>query len=367
MKYMFILLLGSIFVAEVKAQAIGSKVNLVTTTGVKYTGTITDKQDGKFKVKYDGIDFEAWLNPGQFELVDAQTAANMPAAASVGSKVNLKDVSGKSYTGTVTEIKGNQYNIKYDGYDFNAWLRADQFNVVNTSATANIHANVGKFKVGDRVECDKAGINSWEKGTIMPLLKYDFTDGKTYRVRLDAQANGGMYLEGIVVMVEKIRLLPNEPAYKSEKTAVPVGKVTVDANNTLSADRAILVCPFEQVQVKNGTAPNAELCKRLIRCKKGESAASTGYDGAITIDVTSLQIGTPRKWSYTADYGNGTAGTFVYPVKATYTEKVFYRDRTQVTENWVRILNFYVNAFGEWAIGSEESIKIGVTKNVIRE
>lgn len=306
MKYILILLMAAIFNIEVIAQTIGSKVDLITADGVKYTGTIIDKQDGKFKVKYDGVDFEAWLTPNQFI-------------------------------------------------------------VVNTTATANTQNKVGKFKIGDRVECDKAGINSWEKGTIMPFLKHDFTDGKTYRVRLDAQANGGMYLEGIVVMVEKIRLLNNEPAYNSEKTSVPVGKVTVDANNTLSADRAILDCPFNQAKVKNGSVPNAELCKKLIRCKKGESAAVKGYDGAITIDVTALQIGSPRKWSYAADYGNGTAGTLVYPVKATYTEKVFYRDRTQVTENWIRILNFYVNAFGEWAIGSEESIKIGVTKNVIRE
>lgn len=288
-------------------------------------------------------------------------------AQTIGSKVNITAANGVKYTGTITDIQGNQYNIKYDGYDFSAWLKADQFTVVNTTPKANIQQRTGKFKIGDRVECDKAGINSWEKGTIMPFLQNDIPDGKTYRVRLDAQANGGMYLEGIGVMVEKIRLLPNEPPYKSEKTVVPVGKVTVDANNTLSADRAILECPFEQVQVKNGTAPNAELCKKLIRCKKGEKAASKGYDGAVTIEVTSLQIGSPRKWSYAADYGNGTTATLVYPVKATYTEKVFYRTRTQVTENWIRILNFYVNAFGEWAIGSEEPIKIGVTKNVIRE
>ena len=51
-------------------------------------------------------------------------------------------------------------------------------------------------------------------------------------------------------------------------------------------------------------------------------------------------------------------------VKATFTYKTFYRTRTEVSENWIRILNFYVDAFGEWTIGSEEGIKSGTTKNI---
>ncbi len=57
------------------------------------------------------------------------------------------------------------------------------------------------------------------------------------------------------------------------------------------------------------------------------------------------------------DQGNGKAGTLVYPVKATYTVNTFYRTATEVEEGWIRILNFYVNASGEWAIGSEENVK----------
>lgn len=57
-------------------------------------------------------------------------------------------------------------------------------------------------------------------------------------------------------------------------------------------------------------------------------------------------------------------GTQVYPVKVTYTEKTFYRSRTAVSANWVRVMNFYVNAFGEWQSGSEESIKPGEQKDL---
>lgn len=141
---------------------------------------------------------------------------------------------------------------------------------------------------------------------------------------------------------------------------------TVDANNTLSADRPILVCPVAQAEAKNGSRPNAEVLKKIIQCKKGEKPAPKGYDGAVTIEVTALQIGAPRPWKYNQDTGNGQVGTQVFPVKVTYTEKTFYRKRTMVSENWIRIMNFYVNAFGEWQSGSEESIKGPELSEIVR-
>jgi hypothetical protein len=35
-----------------------------------------------------------------------------------------------------------------------------------------------------------------------------------------------------------------------------------------------------------------------------------------------------------------------------------------VEENWIRIFNFYVNAFGEWQIGSEENVKSPTVKRI---
>ncbi len=141
---------------------------------------------------------------------------------------------------------------------------------------------------------------------------------------------------------------------------------SLDKDNTLSADRPIQSCPVAQPSVKNGAKPNPELLKKIIRCNKGELAASKGYDGAITVDVSSVQIGQPRKWDYNRDLGNGSASTIVYPVKAVYTVKTFYRTRTLVSENWIRIINFYVNAFGEWASGSEENVKSPTLKEIPR-
>jgi hypothetical protein len=142
---------------------------------------------------------------------------------------------------------------------------------------------------------------------------------------------------------------------------------TVDKNNTLSADRPIIGCPIQQSPVKNGAKPNPALLKKLIQCSKGEQVASKGYDGAVTVEVASVQVGTPRGWSNLLDMGSGaTAQTIVYPVKAVYTVKTFYRTRTWYSENWVRVINFYVNAFGEWASGSEEGIKMGTSKDIPR-
>lgn len=122
--------------------------------------------------------------------------------------------------------------------------------------------------------------------------------------------------------------------------------------------RAILQCPVEQPDAKNGSAPDAELLKKIIRCKKGEKAAAKGYkEGAVTVEVTALKIGAPRAWSYKQDTGNGTKDTVVYPVKVTYTERTHYMTRTEVSENWIRVLNCYVNSFGEWQVGSEEPVK----------
>lgn len=225
---------------------------------------------------------------------------------------------------------------------------------------------VNKYKIGDRVECDRTYMNSWEKGTVVPLRKTDPTDGKTYRVLLDSYAKAGLYLDGHDCHPDAMRLLAGSTPFKNEETAIPVGKSTIDADNTVSADRPILECPTEQSSVKNGAAPNVELFKKIIRCNKGEKSAAKGRDGAVTVDVSGLKIGTPRAWVYGQDLG-GKPGTKIYPVKATFHYKTFYRSGTQVSQNWIKIINFYVNTFGEWEIGSEESIKMGETINIPRE
>lgn len=241
------------------------------------------------------------------------------------------------------------------------------------AASANVAAQ-GKFKVGDRVECDGMQIGKWEKGTILPYGKYDDPDNATYyRVKLD---RGSSLEDGSICGFKYTRLL-NEPAKKDEpqkdtpaqkdernKTEKDVGKLRVDENNTVLADRELLDCDnIEQKPTKNGARPDAKLLEKLIRCLY-ERPAEKGLDGARTVDLTPLQIGASRKWIPYKDIGSGgTPQTLIWAVKTTYTWRTFYRSRI-AEDVYVGVFNCYVNTFGEWQCGSADSKRKGETKDI---
>lgn len=231
----------------------------------------------------------------------------------------------------------------------------------NLSAQAQV-----KYKAGDRVECDTTETGKWwTKGTIMPFQKGDFgggqePDGSWYRFKADY--NGVEYpCKPSFIRPLAAAKTDNPPKIKESQETE---KQTTKKENETPVDGDFLECPVEQKQVKNGARPGAELVKKIIRCKKGEMAVGEGEEGAVKVEISAVQIGASRPWRYSQDSGNAKPGTVVYPVKATYTVKTFYRNATEVEEGWVRILNFYVNAFGEWQIGSEETIKAGKFKRI---
>lgn len=82
------------------------------------------------------------------------------------------------------------------------------------------------------------------------------------------------------------------------------------------------------------------------------------------MEVSAHQIGTPRPWSYAQDSGTGKPGTTVYRVKTTYSVRTFYRAATEVEENWIRILNVNVDAFGEWQIGLQQPVKSPAVRRI---
>lgn len=216
----------------------------------------------------------------------------------------------------------------------------------------------GKYKAGDRVECNTVGSSEpkyekyFEKGTVLPFRDNDQPDGSWYRVKADS--NKVEYY----CKIEHIRpiALANASQPNKVETIGAADKRSTMGNETL-VKGDFVECPVKQKQVKNGARPDGELFKKIILCKKGEKAVEEGDEGAVRVEISAIQIGASRPWRYSQDLGNGKAGTIVYPVKATYTVKTFYRTATEVEEGWVRILNFYVNAFGEWQIGSEENVK----------
>ncbi len=205
-----------------------------------------------------------------------------------------------------------------------------------------------KYKTGDRVECGVTGNENgkyWEKGKVMDFRANDQPDGSWFRVKADS--NKVEYY----CKIEHIRPIAGNNTNKAN----PDGKTKEE--NEMPTEYDFVECPVEQKKVRNGARPDAELLKKIIRCAKGEKAVEEGDEGAVTVEISALQIGAARPWSYSQDSGSGKAGTTVYPVKVTYTVKTFYRTATEVAEGWVRILNFYVNSFGEWQIGSEENVK----------
>jgi hypothetical protein len=226
-----------------------------------------------------------------------------------------------------------------------------------------------KYKPGDRVQCNFIGSSApqhekyYEPGTVMAFRPNDQPDGSWYRVKADS--NKVEYY----CKIEHIRPIgggtkPPAGGTKPPKDPVEEPPQETDEENEIPDGAGFVECPIEQKQVKNGSRPNAELLKKIIRCAKGEKAVEKGDEGAVKVDISAILIGTSRPWSPSRDSGNGKASTIVYPVKATYTVTTFYRTATEVEEGWIRILNFYVNAFGEWQIGSEEQVKSPKVKRI---
>src|SRR5580765_2273716 len=212
-----------------------------------------------------------------------------------------------------------------------------------------------KYKPNDRVECEVTGNPNgkyWEKGMVMEFRPNDQPDGSWYRFKADS--NKVEYY----CRVEHIRPIAGGTQMKQENRVEKGGNNEVaPGQNEDSVDGEFVECPVKQKQVRNGSRPDAELFKKIIRCAKGEKAVEKNDEGAVKVEISDIRIGASRPWSYSQDLGNAKPGTIVYPVKATYTVKTFYRTATEVEEGWIRILNFYVNAFGEWQIGSQENVK----------
>jgi len=118
----------------------GDKVQFTAVDGKVYTGTITDTDNSRYKIKYDGFDFESWLANNQFTVVSTNTPTyTSPSQTNnlIGSKVSFLGTDGKTYTGIINDSQGDKYKIKYDGFDFEAWVVREQFTLVsnNTSTT----------------------------------------------------------------------------------------------------------------------------------------------------------------------------------------------------------------------------------------
>src|SRR5690349_24016159 len=131
MKLFLTLLVCTVFSSFSFAQTIGSKVTFTAVDGKNYTGTVKDISNNQYKIKYDGVDFEAWLTRDQFKLLD-----NSSSKYSVGDKVEIL-WSGSWYKGEVLEVNNDKYKIHYDGYGSNwdEWVTSERLREQDSSAT----------------------------------------------------------------------------------------------------------------------------------------------------------------------------------------------------------------------------------------
>ena len=221
------------------------------------------------------------------------------------------------------------------------------------------------YKVGDRVEAKPYG-TEWSKATISRITMYNGAIAGIV-VRMDNEKDAAGNLMEYTTSAYNIRRINEAPAQTQGTTnprqvppnrplqpLVPGVKLRVDNNNTVLADRPLINCGALQKRGKTGDRPNPQLITSLIRCI-WEKPSAKGADGATTIDVAPLQFGQARRWIPTMDEGNdGNANTIIYPVKTTYTMKVFWR--TRITEQqFTGVFYCYVNTFGEWTVENHDS------------
>ncbi len=123
MKRFFSCFAAILLIAFVNAQSIGSKVSFTAADGKVYTGIVKEIQADKYKIKYDGFDFEAWLDNNQFSVINTTSSpaytsvvqpeatqwntANTPSAQDVTSIYNYGKQNG--WTSQIQENKLNNY------------------------------------------------------------------------------------------------------------------------------------------------------------------------------------------------------------------------------------------------------------------
>jgi hypothetical protein len=228
------------------------------------------------------------------------------------------------------------------------------------------------FKVGDRVEVDvietstssPASMQLWRKGTVTAV---DTRPG--YRPMYVVQVDP---VPGQLPITYRIPITPNSTeriwirATGGTAPKIETNKLHVDKNDTVLADREPLDCSnFKQPAARNGSALPVDLAKKLVRCALGENPSPQGGEGARTVDISTFQLGAPRRWDLRRDTGaGGTPETIVYPVRVKYSTKTFHREQNIVVTDREQMFACSVQ-IGEWVCGPDQVTKDGETKRIL--
>lgn len=288
----------------------------------------------------------------------------------IGDHIECDGTGNKTYwvKGVVIPFKGDDmfngntpdsgyfYRVKLDGRDAEGTLckaqdmrlvaapkptksqndnRASNNKTPKTDDSNNDDENqptIGEFKVGDRVETLVGG--KWYPATVTRGL-----ENNSYGVVQDRFVGTGVYNENIKPYDTPT---PQEIRALQDGSKAPVAPAA-------QAKREPIKCP-EQSNAKSGAPPSA-LVKKLIQCLWEEQSDDIH---TINFDLHSAQIGTPRPWRSSwsgGDMGTGIPGeTPVYPVKGTWTKRIYSSSGVIITEE-EGVHNCYINAFHKWQCG----------------
>lgn len=126
-------------------------------------------------------------------------------------------------------------------------------------------------------------------------------------------------------------------------------KLRVDTRDTVLADRPLADCGALNIPGRNGQAITKEIAKKVITCLT-EKPSPTGEDGAVRVDIKSVDIGSPRARIRYRD-PDGDDDAQVYPVHVVVTSKYFYRRRNVEYTDQEGFYACLVDVFGFWRCG----------------
>jgi len=172
--------------ATVSSQSVGTKVKIKAADGNEYTGVISQVNGDKYRVKYEGSEFEVWLLNTQFTVIN-NTGGNTVTQYTgykVGDKITAKDKVNNWLPAEIMETGNGKYKVHYTGYTdyYDAWIPDDWIKPVNsktpstnnsTTVTQNntggntVTHNAG-YKVGDKITA-KDKVNNWLPAEIMEI------------------------------------------------------------------------------------------------------------------------------------------------------------------------------------------------------
>jgi hypothetical protein len=161
------------------------------------------------------------------------------------------------------------------------------------------------FQPGDRVECDKAQIGRWEKGTVMNYLPDDTDRGSYVRVRLDGYK---LYAEGHQCMMNFVRPINGASLKSSGRYKVGDAIEAKNQNGSWLPAKIIAVDgAFYKVRFDNRDSRYDEKIDELRIRRLG-----TAENESTTKNPTSKIGSVPHSLPGTAwkiDFGRGTTGT----------------------------------------------------------